>query len=59
MKGTLRLGDNSVIETYGHGTVMILAKTSVGKVSSVYLEHVLWVPSLGFVVCCPDALLFL
>jgi len=26
---------------------MIFAKTSLGHVSSIYLEHVLWVPSLG------------
>jgi len=47
IKGTVRLGDDSVIETCGCGTVMILAKTSLGHVSSVYLERVLWVPSLG------------
>jgi len=47
MKGTVRLGDNSVIETCGRGTVMILAKTSIGDVFSVYLEHVLWVLCLG------------
>jgi len=41
MKGTVRLGDDSVIETCGRGTVMILAKTSLGHVSSVYLERVL------------------
>ena len=47
IKGTVRLGDDSVIETCGGGTVMILAKSSLGQVSSVYLERVLWVPSLG------------
>jgi len=47
VKGTVRLGDDSVIETCGRGTVVILAKTSTGHVSSVYLERVLWVPSLG------------
>jgi len=47
VKGTVRLGDDSVIETCGHGTVMILAKTSLGHVSSVYPEYDLWVPSLG------------
>ena len=47
IKATVRLGDNSVIETCGCGTVMILAKTSLGHVFSVYLERVLWVPSLG------------
>jgi len=54
VKGTARLGDDSVIETCGRGTVVILAKTSIGHVSSVYLERVLWVPSLG-----PGAQLFL
>ena len=48
-KGTVRLGDDSVIESCGCGTVKILAKTSDGHFSPVYLEHVLWVPSLG---CC-------
>jgi len=47
VKGTVRLGDDSVIETCGRRTVVILAKTSIGHVSSVYLERVLWVPSLG------------
>jgi len=47
VKGTIRLGDDSVIETGGRGTVLILAKTSIGHVSSVYLERVFWVPSLG------------
>jgi len=47
VKGTVRLGDDSVIESCGRGTVMILAKTSTGHVSSIYLERVLWVPSLG------------
>jgi len=47
VKGTVRLGDDSVIETCGRGTVVILAKTSIGHVFSVYLERVLWVPSLG------------
>ena len=37
VKGTVRLGDDSVIETCGRGTVVILAKTSIGHVSSVYL----------------------
>jgi len=48
LKGTVRLGDDCVIETCGRGTVVILAKTSIDHVSSVYLEHVLWVPSLSF-----------
>jgi len=47
VNGTVRLGDDCVLETCGHGTVVILAKTSIGHVSSVYLERVLWVPSLG------------
>ena len=47
MKDTVRLGDNSVIEICGQETVVILAKTSDGHVSSVYLECVLWVPGLG------------
>jgi len=47
IKGPVRLGDDSVIETCGCGTVMILAKTSLRHVSSRYLERVLWVPSLG------------
>ena len=46
MKGTVRLGDDSVIEIWGRGTVVILAKTSIGHVSSIYLERVLWVSSL-------------
>ena len=46
-KDTVRLGDDSVIESCGRGTVKILAKTSDGHVSPVYLECVLWVPSLG------------
>ena len=48
-KGTVRLGDDSVIESCGRGTVKILAKASDGHVSPVYPERVLWVPSL---VCC-------
>ena len=48
-KGTIRLGDDSVIESCGRGTVKILAKTSDGHVAPVYLERVLWVPSLS---CC-------
>ena len=47
VKGTVRLGDNSVIETCGRATVMLFAKRSLGHVSSVYLERVLWVPRLG------------
>ena len=47
MKGTVRYGDDSIIESCGRGTVMILAKTSLDHVSSVYLKRVLWVPSLG------------
>ena len=46
-KGTVRLDDDSVIESCGRGTVKIVAKTSDGHVSPVYLERVLWVPSLG------------
>jgi len=46
-KGTVRLGDDSVIETGGRGTGVILGKTSICHVSSVYLERVLWLPSLG------------
>ena len=46
-KGTVRLGDDSVIETCGRGTGVILGKTSICHVSSVYLEPVLWVPSLN------------
>ena len=45
MKSTVTLGDDSIIETCGRGTVMIIAKTSLRHVSSVYLEHVLLVPS--------------
>ena len=48
-KGTVRLGDDSVIESCGRGTVKILAKTSDGQVTPVYLQRVLWVPELG---CC-------
>jgi len=47
VKGTIRLGDDSIIESCGRGTVMILAKTSLAHISSVYLERVLWVPGLG------------
>jgi len=47
VKGTVRLGDDSIIETCGRETFVILAKTSIGHVSSVYLERVLWVPDLG------------
>jgi len=47
VKGTVRLDDDSVKETCGCGTVVILAKTSIGHVSSVYIEGVLSVPSLG------------
>jgi len=47
VKGTVRLGHDSVIDTCGCGTVVILAKTSISHVSSEYLERVLWVPSLG------------
>jgi len=47
VKGTVWLGDDSVIETCGRGTVVILTKTSIGHVSSVYLKRVLWVPGLG------------
>jgi len=47
VKGTVRLGYNPIMESSGHGTVMILGQTSVGHVSSVYLERVLRVPSLG------------
>jgi len=47
VKGTVRLGDDSIIESCGRGTVIILAKTSLGHVSSVYGKRVLWVPSLG------------
>jgi len=47
VKGAVMLDDDSVIETCGRGTVVILAKTSIGHVSFVYLERVLWVPSLG------------
>ena len=47
VKGTVRLGDDSIIGSCGRGTVMIFAKTSLGHVSSVYIECVLWVPSLG------------
>ena len=47
MKATVRLGDDSGIETCGRGTVVIFAKTSIRHVYSVYLERVLWVPSLG------------
>ena len=35
VKGTVRLGDDSVIETCGRGTVVILAKPWIGHVSSV------------------------
>jgi len=41
IKGTVRLGDDSVMEICGRGTVMILAKTYLGHVSSIYLERVL------------------
>ena len=41
LKGTVGLGDDSVIETSGRGTVVILAKTSIGHVSSIYLERIL------------------
>jgi len=47
MKGTNRLGDDSTIESCGHRTVMILAKTSHGYVSPVYHKRAVWVPSLG------------
>ena len=47
VKGTVRLGDNSIIVTCGCGKVVMLAKTYIGHVSSLYLEHLLWVPSLG------------
>jgi len=47
VKGTVRLGNDSEIETCSRGTVIILAKTSTGHVSSVYLGSVLWVPGLG------------
>jgi len=46
VKGTVRLGDHSLIQSCGRGTVMILAKTSFGHLSSVNLECVLWVPCL-------------
>ena len=47
VKGTVRLGHYSIIETCSRGTIVILAKTSIGHVSSVYLKCVLWVASLG------------
>jgi len=47
VKGTVRLSDDSDIEACGRGTGVILAKISICHVSSVYLERVLWVPSLG------------
>ena len=47
MKGNVRLDDDSTIDICGRGTVMILAKTSLGHVASVYLERVLCVPSLS------------
>ena len=47
VKGTVRLGDDSIIVSCGRETVMILAKTSLGHVASVYLQHLLWVPSFG------------
>jgi len=47
VKGTGRLGNGSVIETCSRGTVLILDKTSIGHISSLYLELVHWVPSVG------------
>ena len=44
----MKLGDNSVIEICGCGIVVILAKTSLCHVFSLYLERVLWVPSYGW-----------
>jgi len=47
VKGIVRLGNDSVIETCGCGTVVILAKTSIHHVSSVYQERILWLTSLN------------
>jgi len=47
VKGTVGSGDDLVLETSGHGTVVILAETSIGHVSTEYLERVLRVSSLG------------
>ena len=47
VKGTVRLGDNSVMETCGRGTVVILAKPSLCHFACLYRQRVLWVPSLG------------
>jgi len=47
VKGTIRLGDDSTIESCGRGTVRILAKISHGHVSPVYLKRDLWIPGLG------------
>ena len=44
MNDTVRLDDDSSIETCRREIVMILAKTSLGNVSSRYCEWVLWVP---------------
>jgi len=46
-KGTIRLGDDSIIESCGRGTVRLMAKTSNGHVAPVFLQRVLWVPKLG------------
>jgi len=59
VKATVRLGDNSIIESFSGRTVIILAKISLCHVSSVDLEHVLWVPSLGSRSLCPGLQLFL
>ena len=48
IKDTVKLSDNSVIERCGCGIVVILAKTSLCHVFSLYLERVLWVPSYGW-----------
>ena len=46
-KGTVKLGDDSIIESCGRGTVRLMAKTSNGHVTPVFLQHVLWAPKLG------------
>src|SRR5437879_12859368 len=46
-KGTVKLGDDSVIESCSRGTVRLMAKTSNGCVAPVFLPCVLWVTKLG------------